>query len=421
MAAKNETEEKKQAPEARAADKNSSVSKNNGANKSDEATKPDSGGKPEKKEEERYTFAHMEKWQRNRLFGSIAAIVLIFGVFLSVTCYQLYADKVDEDYYWEERLQVDSDDVLKVAEYSKNATVVDTAVYLEQVRSVDIKNSQFEVVLTVGYRWEGHNEDIDFTDSDMVRFYKGTIKNMHVVDEFHEGNIHYNQVRYDLVINKQYWTPRFPLESHQMRIYIEPKEGVNEVVLIPNEEESYTNPSLGITGFEMTRFAVGQDIIGYEGNLLNPEFDNYDDSTQYKTEVMTQFEINREGIGLYIKCFIAMYGTTAWILLCLYICTFRRVDPLGMIGAAFFGSVSNIMVGANLVPDALQMGLLEYGNLFGVGIIIAGTSVVISINAIRKERGNEKFAQYYGRIMLIIFMTLVIIGNFALPMTAWLR
>ena len=135
---------------------------------------------------------------------------------------------------------------------------------------------------------------------------------------------------------------------------------------------------------------------------------------------MAQLEINREGIGLFIKCFIALYGTTAWILLCLYICTFRRVDPLGMIGAAFFGSVSNIMVGANLVPDALQIGLLEYGNLFGVGIIIAGTSVVISINAIRKEHGNEAFAQFYGRVMLALFVVLVVVGNLALPLSSML-
>ncbi|MEG2982469.1 MAG: hypothetical protein RR794_02295, partial [Raoultibacter sp.] len=116
--------------------------------------------------------------------------------------------------------------------------------------------------------------------------------------------------------------------------------------------------------------------------------------------------------------FIAMYGTTAWILLCLYICTNRRVDPLGMIGSAFFGAVSNIMIGANLVPDALKFGLLEYGNLFGVAIIIAGTAIVIGINYIRHERKDMAFAQFYGRIMLAVFVTIVVVGNLALPLSA---
>ena len=130
------------------------------------------------------------------------------------------------------------------------------------------------------------------------------------------------------------------------------------------------------------------------------------------------FEVDRAGIGLYIKCCIALYGTLAWILLCLYIATFRRVDALGMIGAAFFGAVSNVMVGSNLLPDALQMGLVEFVNFFGVGIIVASTAVVISINTIRKEIGNESFAQFYGRIMLCLFAALVIIGNIALPLSA---
>ena len=374
-----------------------------------------------KQPEKKYRLHDMEPWQRRRLFGSIAAVVLIFGIFLIATCCQLYQDKVAEDAYWYQYLQEVSPELQeKVEEFSGDATHVETAVYLEQVRAVDIKNSQFEVVLQVGYRWEGDPE-LDFATNETVHFYKGKTNGLTLLDEYHEGSTNYQLIRYDVVINKQFWTPRFPLESHQLRIYLEPSENVNSIVLVAAADESYTNPNLGITGYQLTRFDVAQAVIAYDDPLLNPAFDEYgDNSSVYKTEVMAQLEINREGIGLFIKCFIALYGTTAWILLCLYICTFRRVDPLGMIGAAFFGSVSNIMVGANLVPDALQMGLLEYGNLFGVGIIIAGTSVVISINAIRKEHGSEAFAQFYGRVMLALFVVLVVVGNLALPLSSML-
>lgn len=361
----------------------------------------------------------MEKWQKNRLFGSLTAILLIFGVFLVITCNILYQDKAAEDDYWNTYMTEDPALVQKVQEFSTGATQIQVASYLEQIRSIDIKGSQFEVVLVVAFRWDGAYK-FDAEDNNTVRFYKGSVKSTQVVEESHENGVNYQQVRYNVVISKQFDTVRFPLGSHQLRVYLEPSANVNEVVLVPDAEASYTNPNLGISGYEMTRFGVAQSIVEYRDSLMNPEYDGYADGSVYKTELMTQFEVNRDGFGLYLKCFIALYGTAAWILLCLYICTFRRVDPLGMIGAAFFGAVSNIMVGASLVPDALDMGLLEFGNLFGVGIIIAGASVVIGINAIRKEKSHEGFAKFYGRIMLAVFVVVIIVGNVALPLSAYL-
>lgn len=376
----------------------------------------------EKKEEDliekkRFHWAEMETWQRKRLVGSLLAVLAFFATFLLITCTLLSNDKAGEDEYWNRYMTESTQYDDEVAKYSENATHVLVGTYLENVKSIDVKNSSFEVGMDVWYRWEG-NDQLDFTTTDSVHFYKGTVKKTNILNDYHEGNTHYQQVRYDVVINKQYWTPRFPLESHQMRIYLEPSANVNDVVFDIDKENSYTNPNLGISGFKMTRFGVAPAVVAYDKTNSNPEFDSFADTHTYKTELMTQFEINREDIGLYFKCFIAMYGTTAWILLCLYICTNRRVDPLGMIGSAFFGAVSNIMIGANLVPDALKFGLLEYGNLFGVSVIIAGTAIAISINYIRHERKDMAFAQFYGRIMLVVFVAIVVIGNLALPLSS---
>ncbi|MEG0216896.1 MAG: hypothetical protein RR655_01040 [Raoultibacter sp.] len=374
-------------------------------------------GEEEREEKKKFRWAEAQSWQKRRLFGSLAAIIAFFGIFLILTCTALYSDKASEDDYWNKYMSESVESQDEVAQYSQDATHVLVGTYLENVKAIDVKNSQFEVGMDVWYRWEG-NPELDFTTTDAVHFYKGSVKKTNVLNDYHEGNTHYQQVRYDVVINKQYWTPRFPLESHQLRIYLEPSATVNDVVFDVDAENSYANHNLGISGFKMTRFGVAPAVVVYDNTNSNPEFDSFSDPRTYKTELMTQFEINREDIGLYFKCFIAMYGTTAWILLCLYICTNRRVDPLGMIGSAFFGAVSNIMIGANLVPDALKFGLLEYGNLFGVAIIIAGTAIVIGINYIRHERKDMAFAQFYGRIMLAVFVTIVVVGNLALPLSA---
>lgn len=370
-----------------------------------------------KHERLKFDWRHMERWQKVRLFGSIIAVVVVFGVYLCCTCSSLAQQTADDEAQWDYYLTENDDMAEEAFADSADATHVKTAIYLEQLRSVDIKNSQFEVIIEVAYRWNG-NDTLDCSDADAVHFYKGQIKTQRVIDDYHQDGTNYQLVRYDVVINKQYSTPRFPLESHQLRIYLEPSLTTKNVILEPDADSSYANPRSGITGFDLTRFGVTQTIIKYDHAMLDPLFDGAADDTIYKTEVMTAIEINRADIALYFKCFIALYGTTAWILLCLYICTFRRVDPLGMIGAAFFGAVSNIMVGANLVSDSLSFGLLEYGNLFGIALIIAGTATVISINTIRNEWHGRAFACFYGRIMMAIFTVIAVVGNIALPLCA---
>ena len=365
-----------------------------------------------------FSWRNAEPWQRRRMTSSFLIVAILAAVYIIVTCVILYSDKEAENDYWDYYLNEQSPEMVQaVQEFSKDATHVQCAVYLDQVTKVDIKGSQFAVDMQIGYLWEGDDE-FDFTSPDVVHFYKGSFS---ASERTHidRGDLHYSRVAYNVTINKTFWTPRFPLDSHQMRIYLEPSANVNSIVLEPVEKDSGFNTSSSITGYDMTRFAVTENIITYDTILLNPEYAEYKNPI-YKTELLTMFEINREGFGLYIKCCVALYGTLAWILLCLYIATFRRVDALGMVGSAFFGAVSNVLVGANLLPDALQLGLIEFVNFFGVAIIVAGAAVVIAINTIRKERGNEAFAQFYGRVMLGLFIVIVIVGNIALPLSAYM-
>ena len=366
-----------------------------------------------------FKWALAEGWQKARLIWSFVLVGGLACIYLIITCFMLASDKAAENEYWNYYLhEEDPEMVAAVDQFSKDATVVTCAIYLDQITSVNIKNSQFSVSMQVGYRWTG-DADFDFSDADTVHFYKGTINKVSLRESYDEGDTHYQRVAYDVTINKTFWTPRFPLDSHQMRVYLEPSVNVNRMVLVPDEQACGYNSSSSITGYDMTRFAVTQNIITYDQKLLNPVYDDYKNPI-YKTEILTMFEINRAGFGLYIKCCVALYGTLAWILLCLYIATFRRVDALGMVGAAFFGAVSNVMVGSNLLPDALQLGLVEFINFFGVAIIVAGAAVVIAINTIRKERENDAFAQFYGRCMLWLFIGIVVIGNIVLPISAYL-
>ena len=359
-------------------------------------------------------------WQKRRLVVSVVVLLAIFVPYIIFACLNMYEDAQAENDYWDYYLQPPSAETQElVDEYSKDAAKVDVAFNLEQVQSVDLAKSTFTVMMNVAYRWNGH-PDLDFTSKHNVSFYKGDISDILVLEDEHTGDVHYQYVQYIVTINKDYWTARFPLESHQLRLYLEPSYNVNRVVFDVERDACYVNPNLAISGYELTRWDTNVEVIADDHSMLNPLYDDYEDPTVYTTEAMLQLEINRSGIGVYLKCTVAMFGTLGWILLCLYVATFRHVNALGMVGSAFFGAVSNILVGANMLSSALQLGLVEFVNLFGLGIIVASTAVVIAINTIRNEIENEAFAQFYGRVMLVLIAILMVAANVLLPICAYL-
>lgn len=269
------------------------------------------------------------------------------------------------------------------------------------------------MVVLIWFKWEG-NDNLDMAKH--FRIYKGTINKTEVVKNYHENGVNYQAVRCDVSITKNYWNRRFPLESHQLRMYVESELPVDDVVFVNDRENSGINDSLGISGYDLRRNETGTTMVEYDNNHGDPEIPG----GIINSEHITALELNRDSMGLYVKCFIALVGTITWVLITLFICTYHRVDPLSMIPAALFGTVTNIMVGANLLPDALQLGLLEFVNIFGIVTILAVAMTIININRIRNKYEDRDFASFYGRVMFYTILVLVVAGNIILPMSAYM-
>lgn len=359
-------------------------------------------------------FKELEKWQKTKLFGSFFAVVIIGLSFILYCSITLYQDKAAEEGYWSSSMTPSVESQKEIEAISQNATKVYVGTYLENIKEISLKNSVYRAEMLVWFRWEG-SPDLNIMDH--FRVYKGTINKKSVVKNYHENNENYQLVRIDVSITKNYWTKRFPLESHQIRCYIESEIPADDVIFIDDEGASGYNPSLGIAGYDLARSGTGIYSVVYDSNHGDPEMKGI---TSMNSEHVTSIELNRSGFGLYIKCFIALFGTTTWVLIILFICTYHRVDPLSMIPAALFGTVSNIMVGASLLPDALQTGLLEYVNIFGILTILSVAVTIITINRIRSKYEDRDFAKLYGRVMFGTILLLVLIGHILLPLSAYM-
>lgn len=354
----------------------------------------------------------MLPWQKRRLFISVGLFLLISLTFLTYSVSTLYNDKKAEDKYWDQYLEIDPQIKEKVDTISQDATVVSIGSYIENLKKISLKSNNFSLDYLIWFNWEG-NPDLDMANN--FRIYKGNITKKELVKEYHEGDTNYQLVRISVTISKTFWTPRFPLESHQLRIYVESNLDAGDVVFV-KEDEAQTNPNLSIAGYDFTRVDNAVVANEYTSNNGDP---TYEGST-VNSEFVTQFEITRSDFGTYFKCFIALLGTSVWVFITLYINTNHRVDPLGMIPAALFGTVSNIMVGANLLPDALQVGLLEYVNFWGILTILSVTFTVINVNRIRNKYEDKDFAHFYGLVMFWLILIIIISGHFLLPISAFM-
>ncbi|MGI6105540.1 MAG: hypothetical protein ACOYD7_05015 [Raoultibacter sp.] len=338
-------------------------------------------------------------------------------IFLGLTCFQLMEDRENVDTRWEEYKKSDEQVVQEVEAKASagGATEVLCGTYLENLKEVNMADSYYEAVWLVWFKWEG-DAPIDFTDDGFI-FYNGIINRMNVLEDVvTDDGVHYQKFRVDVKVSQTFHTPRFPLENHIIRSYIEPNYDITDVILRQSSDVDSVNKNINIVGYDISRMTSDIKYYAYQDNHDNPIIP--EGSVKLTSEFMDEIEINRSGIGLYVKCFIALWGTTLWVLIMLFVATRHRVDVFSMIPATLFGAVGNIMIGASLLPEALTLGLLEYGNIWGIFIVLAGTITITVLNRERFHWHDDNFADRYGRFMFFSILILAIVGNIALPLAS---
>ena len=359
-------------------------------------------------------YRDLDDVRKRKLLFAVISYLMIGLIALSYCSIMLFAEKADAVDTWDAHLSDPPEIAAMASERQKTATPVSVGTYIENLREVNLKASIYRVEFQVWFMWEG-DETLD--PANHFRVYKGLINNKTIIKETHEGGKNYQLVSMDVSVSKNFETKRFPLDSHQLRFYVESTRPIEEVVFVVDKENSGINRNLTIVGYEFSRHDIGSTSFLYDSNHGDPDIKEH----EMNSEIVTAFEINRSGFGLYLKCFVALVGTLTWTLIALFVCTYHHVDPLGMMPGALFGTVGNIMVGASLLPDALEMGLLEYVNIWGILAILATTVAIININRIRNKHQDKKFAHYYGTVMFYIVTIFTIVGNILLPVLAYMH
>ncbi len=359
-------------------------------------------------------FRQLKSNQRKLVLFWFCFVVIIAFLFICSASVYLISDKTDDQKNWDYYLTEADTYTTEETALSAKAVQVSTGMYIERLDSVDIKNSKYTVTFKCWFNWSG-NQELDMENG--FEIYEGTIKSIEKKDEYKEGANNYQLFEVTADISKEFSTKRFPLGSYQLRIYLKPVETIEHIVFIPDKDGSGVNTSLNASGFELRRFDNALFLYRCDANSYGAYYKN--DGTETYSEFLTVIELNRNSIGLYLKCVIALIGTGIWALITLFLCAHHRVDSLGMMPAILIGTVTNLMIGANLVPDALHTGLLEFINIWGIYTVLISTVLIIAINRVRSNPKCEDFAEFFGKIMFYTVMVTTIAGHLILPLSAY--
>ncbi len=247
----------------------------------------------------------------------------------------------------------------------------------------------------------------------------GTVKELEEIQYYdEEGRLRtmcYQKVKFTAEIEKAFDSVRYPLDSVQFKMYIQPTMDAAYIRYVPDWDVNENGDSLsGFTPF----FGIGSGyrLIREKDGMKNfvtrlnyYETVNNDPAVDYPTRIQTQLEIivraNRAGISLFLQAFINLFSVVIWIIIAFYSQSYTGEDSVGMLGTGLFGAISSILVGLSMISDAGIFSLITMINIFTLAVIMIMTYQAIAAKraAVRKDK---VLIAYNGIKLRILFYLL---------------
>ncbi|MEG0468717.1 MAG: hypothetical protein RR562_02285, partial [Longicatena sp.] len=204
-------------------------------------------------------FKELDKGQKKRLLITMLLVIGIATTYIACAVTTLYKDKTSEDEYWDSYMKTPVEYTQAVEERGQDSIEVEVGTYVENLKEINIKGSSFRASYEIWFKWEG---DPELNMINHYRIYKGTINKQETIKDDYKDNLHYQEMRIDVTVSKNFNITRFPLGSQVLKFYIEPNTyTIDEVVFVPDKTESGINANLSISGYELNRNDVAEHVI----------------------------------------------------------------------------------------------------------------------------------------------------------------
>ena len=245
------------------------------------------------------------------------------------------------------------------------ATPVHVGVYVDRIPELSIKESTWTAVFDLWFRWKG---DIENPGENLVLM-EGAIESKEKLIESHDGGVHYVRYRIVAKFTKSFRITRFPADEHLLTLAIESGSTTRErMVFVPDHESTSVSSRVNVAGYVLGVAAGIEKPHSYKTTRGDPRLPAGTKSTfsQYRFGI----SLKRDGLGLYMKMFQALYVAVGVAMLACFIKS-TDVDPrFGLGVGALFAAVANSYLSASYVPDTGEFALADVVNAIGILTIL---------------------------------------------------
>ena len=276
----------------------------------------------------------------------------------------------------------------------------------------------------------------DIGNGEFVADSYGTIKGLEEVQYYDEnGNLRtmcYQKVKFNGAFEKAFDSVRYPLDSLQFKMYIQPVMDADYIRYTPDrdinsdgESISGFTPYFGIgNGYRLVKNSNG---ISNMTLRINYYYDiNNDPAVDFNHTMKTQLEIivraNRAGISLFLQAFINLFSVVIWIIIAFYSQSYTGEDSVGMLGTGLFGVISSMLVGLSMLSDAGIFSLITMINIFTLAVIMVMTwqSIAAKRAQVRKDKAQIAYNGIKLRILFYILTAATVVMFVLLPSIAYM-
>lgn len=249
----------------------------------------------------------------------------------------------------------------------------------------------------------------------------GTVKDLEEIEYKGEDGknriLCYQKVKFEAKFEKAFDSYRYPLDSIQLKMYIQPTMDATYMRYIPDRStNSYGETISGFSsyfkltgGYRLVKEGNGiknfTQKVNYYMDVNNDPAINFDHT--YKTQLEVIVRANRQGISLFLQAFVNLFSVIIWICIAFYNQSYNGEDSIGMLGTGLFGAISSVLVGISMVSDAGLFSLITMINIFTLAVIMIMTyQSILARRAIVKQ--DKIQIAYNGVKLRITFFILII-------------
>jgi len=295
-------------------------------------------------------------------------------------------------------------------------TKVITGIYVDRVKELSLSDSTWTVDFYIWFKWNGS----DVNPGENFQIIDGEVDNdkKELVDEYTNGNEHYQIYYITAKITKFFDVLRFPVDSHVLTIEVEDKKTERPDLIYVVDNASNVNSKVQIHGYQIVNMTLVEKPHLYLSNFGDPRIEQ--GPTSY-SQLRAGIEISRPDLGFYFRIFIGLFVAVAAALLAILI---KPCDPeprFGLQAGGLFVAIANTIITSDLIPKTGIMTLADMVNDLGLFLILVAILESIISLYLYRTHGKKELPRIkiFDRVSFIALALIYLIVNTVIIAASW--